>query len=243
MFAKGIALTALAVSTPFAFYHAQDPVPHRPSRTAPSATNSELQRARAELQAARQELRRLRRQLDAALDRLDQHYSVERDRNCSPSRSRALMSHYQWLRDEGHGERAQGALAKVVQGVGDDPNRLNRAAWDLMTDKETAGRFDEVALALARRMQEVAGKRRGRAGLHYNHLDTIALAQFLNGDIEQAIRTQEQAIAKGGRGDDFRRRLRTYEAARAALAKAGTRTKGRVVPAAATMVASSNEDE
>ena len=40
------------------------------------------------------------------------------------------------------------------------------------------------------------------------------------GELEQAIKLQRQAIAKGGRNDDFRRRLRTYEAAQNAVAEA-----------------------
>ena len=80
-------------------------------------------------------------------------------------------------------------------------------------------------------------KRKSR--MHYNHLDTAALAYFLNGKIEQAVSLQKQAISKGGRNDDFRRRLRTYEAAQLTVAKA---QQGMALPAA-TMVATANEEE
>lgn len=47
----------------------------------------------------------------------------------------------------------------------------------------------------------------------------MALAHFLNGKIDRAIELEQQAIAAGGNGDEYRRRLRTYEAAREALVK------------------------
>lgn len=248
MFVKGIALTALVASTPFALFVAQDPVSSSPGvqdpkpaertdarnyKTEWQRSQSNVKRARAELKAAQRDLKRLKTQLEAALDRIDEQFVQERDRNCSPSRGRAMMSHYQWLRDQGHQQRASGALAKVVKQVGDNASRLNSVAWDLMTDKATAGKFDEVALALTQRME------RNRNQMHYNHLDTAALAYFLNGKVDKAITLQQQAIAKGGRNDDFRRRLRTYEAAHKSLVQA---QQSRALPAA-TMVATADDED
>ncbi|MEZ6036072.1 MAG: hypothetical protein R3F29_01240 [Planctomycetota bacterium] len=245
MFVKGLALTALVATTPLALFvthdgqQPQDPKPAatRAADTARKAEtdriNQDLRRARAELRAAREDVQTLRGQLDAALDRLEEHYQPERDRNCSPSRGRALMSHYQWLRGQGHQQRAETTLAKVVDQVGDDTGRQNSVAWELMTEKESAGKYDEVALAIARRMDQ------RRAQLHYNHLDTVALAYFLSGEVELACQLEQQAIEKGGRGDDFRRRLRTYEAARTALAAA----KASNQRPATTMVALNEEDD
>lgn len=241
MLVKGLVFTALVASTPLAFVVTQDPVgPGRAAapaaKTPPQDQESRraaalLERTQAELQAAREDLQRLRQQLDAALDRLEQQFEPQRDRNCSPSRNRALMSHYEWLRGQGHSQRAAGALARIVDQVGDDPGRLNGVAWELMTDEQTAGRFDELALALVRRMEQ----RKGELGHH--QLDTAALAHFLNGDVEQALALEREAIENGGRSDDYRRRLRTYEAARAALAKAAE--AAQLPPA--TMVASREE--
>ncbi|MCB9877882.1 MAG: hypothetical protein H6835_09800 [Planctomycetes bacterium] len=243
MFVKGLALTALVASTPLALFvthDAQQPQDPKPAAARPAERsadvdriNQDLRRARAELHAAREDVQRLRGQLDAALDRLEEHYQPERDRNCSPSRGRALMSHYQWLRGQGHEERAGTTLAKVVDQVGDDVGRQNSAAWELMTEKDSAGKFDEVALAIARRMDQ------RRAHLNHNYLDTVALAYFLNGEVELACTLEQQAIEKGGRGDDFRRRLRTYEAARDALV-AARRANERP---AATMVAVSDDED
>ena len=254
MLLKGLVITALVASTPIAFVATQDPKPAptrseaaAAARAAATAVQEQEQKAaqarqdlegmRRELDAAPGEMQTMRQQLDQALDALDRTFEAQRDRNCSPSRSRALMSHYQWLRDQGHAQRAATVVAKVVEQVGDEPHRLNSAAWHLMTDEETAGKFDEVALALAARMET-----RGE-DLDPRHLDTIAMARFLAGQVDRAVELQSQAIARGGNGDEFRRRLRTYQAAKAAVAKASVQpqpaTSPVVVPT--TMVAAAKE--
>jgi hypothetical protein len=138
------------------------------------------------------------------------------------------MSHYQWLREEGHTQRAATTVAKVAEQIGDDPSRLNNAAWHLMNDQETTGKFDELALALVLRMEQRHDE------LEPRHFDTVAMAHFLAGHLEHAVACQTEAIARGGNADEYRRRLRTYQAAQAAVAKASA------VPAAlpSTMVAS-----
>ncbi len=236
MLVKGLVLTAVVASTPLAFVVTQDPNgAGKPTQAAARADAlqqqqaRELDAARREVQGARDELQRLRAQLQRALDALDRTFEPQRERNCSPSRSRALMSHYQWLRDEGHRERAAGTLAKVVDQVGDDQHRRNSVAWSLMTDQETAGKFDDVALAISQRMEQ-----NGAGDAH--QLDTIALAHFLNGRFDRAVELQQQAIAAGGNGDEARRRLRTYEAARDALAK----SQGAPVPGA-TLIAGNDD--
>lgn len=239
MLVKGLVFTALVASTPIALVATQEP--KAASRAEASALQrleaaqqqaaADLARARQELAGAQQELAKLRQQLDRALAALDATFEPQRERNCSPSRSRALMSHYQWLRDEGHAERAAGTLAKVVDQVGNDQHQRNSTAWDLMTDKQTVGKFDDVALAIAQRMEQSGAR-------EHHHLDTMALAHFLSGQVERAIELEQQAIAAGGNGDEYRRRLRTYEAAREAVAKS-QRLAEATGP---TLVAASNDD-
>jgi len=196
MFVKAIAVSVLLASTPIAWVASQDP---RPDAGKPEAsamqrlqqeqrqTTSELTRARQELDSARAELQQMKQQLGHALDALDKNFEPQRDRNCSPTRNRALLSHYQWLRDEGHAERAAGALAKVVEQVGDDQNQRNSVAHDLMTNKETVGKCDDVALAIAMKMEQ--------AGATSHHqLDTMALAHFLNGRFEKAIELEPDRL-------------------------------------------------
>jgi len=240
MLLKGLVVTALVASAPITLVATQDPQPNAkaPASTkaeadpatatpaAPAATAKKqdaaaaraeavaLQKAREELHQAQRDLQQLRRQLEVALDQLDRQFEPQRDRDCSPSRGRALMSHYQWLRDQGHEQRAGSVLAKVVEQVGDDKNRLRHTAQELMSERETAGRYDDVALALVQRME-------ANGGLQQHHqFETAALAYFLNGKVAEAVTRQQQAIARGDRGDDARMRLRTYEAALAAVAKA-----------------------
>lgn len=249
MIVKGIVITALLASTPFALVATQEPkATDAQATTANAAADAALQAARAEAQRwqelaqrsaadlagarkelaeAQRELQQLTGQFEQALDRLDQTFEPQRDRNCSPSRSRALMSHYQWLKKNGQEQRAAATIDRVAEGVGDDANRLNGAAWDLMNEKETAGQFDEVALALVRRLEAKGGLDNPR------HLDTAALAHYLNGEIAQAVALEQRAVERGGRDDEFRRRLRTYQVALDAVTKAGA-----AAPAAGeTMVA------
>ncbi|MEO6595863.1 MAG: hypothetical protein ABIP94_14015 [Planctomycetota bacterium] len=247
MLVKGLVFTALVASAPIALVATQDPRPGTTGTTAASESSAaadlrrletqnkqaavDLAAARRELAAARRDLQKLGEQLECALDALDSTVEPQRERNCSPSRSRALMSHYQWLRSNGHEQRASAAVAKVVDQLGDNPQRLNSAARELMTDKETAGQFDEVALAISERMQKT------EEPLGHNQLDTVAFAHFLNGKFESAIALQQQAIERGGNSDDYRRRLRTYQSAQAALVKAAADASLPV----GTMVASGND--
>jgi len=214
---KALLLVSLAATAPLCLVSStQDPA----SRD-PEALSRRLDRLNAELEllqeraaaaAARAEAAEARaeaaeRQLGECLDLLEGCHVRER-RNCTPSRS--LLTHWQWMQRNGHAERAAGLLDRYVTTVGDDPHRLNALAWELMTEEETMGRFDAAALALAERMQR-SGRTLGAA-----MLDTLALARFLNGDLEGAVETQREAIERGGDGDEYRRRLRVYEAAQAA---------------------------
>lgn len=240
MLVKGLVLTAVVASTPLAFVATQDPSVLAPKQgisreqleTQQQKIADDLAETRRQLDAARAELARMQKQLERALDALDGTFAQQpRENHCAPSR-RSLMSHYQWLRDEGHAERAGATLGKVVEQVGKDQNQRNATAWNLMTDEQTVGRFDDVALAIAKRMEQTGAR-------EHHHLDTMALAHFLNGEIDRAIELEQRAIAAGGSSDDYRRRLRTYEAARTAVA----RTQGAPVPTGPTLIAANEQDD
>jgi hypothetical protein len=252
MLVKGLVCTVLFASAPITWIATQEPRPSAPV-PAPAAVDAEaaevrlqatqrqvqrdLDAAQQEVAKARAEVARLQQQLARALDALDAAQEPARERNCAPSRSRQLMTHYRWLRDEGHAQRADATLAKVVEQVGDDRGRLHRTAHALLTEAETGGKFDDVALALAEKLEQSGSK-------EPHHLDTMACAQFLNGHIERAIELQRRAIAVGGRDEEFRLRLRTYEAARSAVSKQVRAGTAEPVPAAAaaTLVASRDDD-
>ncbi|MFO1076353.1 MAG: hypothetical protein U1E73_01345 [Planctomycetota bacterium] len=235
---------AVLASTPLCLMH-----PQEPAKVAPAAPQSgadtkqdkimarELARMQRELAAAKKDVEDMRRQLGELLDTVEAGFTVRengRNQNCSPSRNRALMSHYQWLEKNHHDERATKMLATVVEQVGDNTDRLNAVAWELMTDKESAGKYDRIALALADRM-EATGQ-----NMHHRYLDTIALARFLNGQVDRAVELEKTAIERGGNDDDYRRRLRTYEAARDAIAAAQSPKPESAV--AGVAVASANDE-
>ncbi|MCR9244298.1 MAG: hypothetical protein NXI31_04650 [bacterium] len=252
MLIKGLCLGAVLVSTPLCLFAPEvsllpqgkerDPDANRPTvrvqdpragETLSPRQRRQLDKMKRELDGAKRDVEELRRQLEEVLDTLDGTFAQQRHRSCAPSRSnRALMSHFQWLEKNSHEKRAEKALATLVGQHGDNADRLNSAAWSLMTDKGTAGKFDRVALALADKMEK--SKRR----LRHHHLDTIALARFLNGNVDSAVKLQQKAIAAGGNSDDYRRRLRTYEAAKNAvlLAKQTPAKPSQPVPHKATPV-------
>lgn len=171
------------------------------------------------------ELQDARRQVGETLDMLEDSVKrqLSRHRNCAPSKN--SLVYYQWLDANQHKERAERFLDECVKVLGRGHSRrrnMLRYAWSLMTERKTAGQFDRVALALAERA--VAANADGVSG---DALDTLALAKFLDGQVERAVELERQALASQEGNDDFRRRLRMYEAARdaASLRVASTDTK------------------
>ncbi len=77
--------------------------------------------------------------------------------------------------------------------------------------------------------------------LDARHLDTVAMARFLAGQVDRAVDLQRQAIERGGDSDEFRRRLRTYRAAQTAIAKATAPAPG-AVPATTPTVMIANKE-
>ncbi len=149
----------------------------------------------------------LNTQLKECLDLLEKSATVTtRRRSCTPSRARSLLTYYQWMQERGHEQRAARILKHVVKETGDRTSKLNELAWRLMTEKSSTGKFDRAALALVERMQK-----KGR--LRHNQLDTVALAMFLNGRVDDAVKLQQQAV-KVNNNDQYRRRLRVYQAAK-----------------------------
>lgn len=260
MLIKSFCLGAVLVSTPLCLMspqskerargaapavEVQDPTP---SEALSPRQRAEIEKLERELRGAKRDLEDMRRQLGEVLDTLDDTFARQAHRSCAPSRNRALMSHYQWLEKNSHEKRAGAALANIVRQAGSNVSQLNSLAWDLMTDKDTTGKFDRVALALAERMEASTGR------LRHHYLDTIALARFLNGQVERAVALQKKAIAAGGNSDDYRRRLRTYEAAHDAVllakqsapprqAAPGTTTPVRATNGTIVATAQQEEDE
>lgn len=131
------------------------------------------------------------------------------DRNCSPSR--ASIVRYRRLKDEGDADRAERLLDQMVQQIGRGNDDLNGYTWSLLTGNERIEGRDELAFDLARRMQSRPNQ------LSHYMIDTIALAYYRVGRVEEAIELQREAIARGGERADYLQRLRQYEGAPASL--------------------------
>lgn len=246
MIVKGLLLAAVATTAPVAVYTTiQDPGSDAVPTTdavegsedaARTAAASEIEVLRAEVASLRGQLAdcegeravmadietRLQealatverahdtlRQRDAELEEVWELAASGRHRdNCTPSR--ALLTRWKWSTRRGNTEEADKTLAAIVERHGRSGDHLNRLAWNLMTEDGVRGDHDALALVLSERMLEVDRRP------NHAHLDTAALAFFLNGKVERAIELQQQAVKRqGGSDSDYQRRLRTYLAAQA----------------------------
>ncbi len=85
---------------------------------------------------------------------------------------------------------AQNAGHELVELAADDPELLNEFAWTLLTDESTKEHFKKLALAACEQMRKAEG------GDGWSNLDTLALAKFENGRIDEAIAIQTEALEK-----------------------------------------------
>ena len=80
-------------------------------------------------------------------------------------------------------------LAAYHQTDGHTNHGLNNDAWYIMVQPSTMGRFDDLALANARKMQEQEGD-----AMSPGNKDTVALALYRNGLLAEAAALQEEAL-------------------------------------------------
>lgn len=104
------------------------------------------------------------------------------------------------------------ALGRVVlAAAGDDPSYLNDLAWALLTEERYRGAFDELALAMSKRSNELTGHSQ------WHFVDTLALAHFEIGEVERAIELEERAlelVGQGSRRSEVERALERFRDAR-----------------------------
>ena len=104
-------------------------------------------------------------------------------------------------------DEARKLAVAVAKSYGDDAVALNDFAWALLTEERYDGAFPEIALKVARHSNELT---------EYDNwalLDTLALAEFVNGDVERAIEFEKKAyeLAKGsGREGEVEATLKTF---------------------------------
>lgn len=115
------------------------------------------------------------------------------------------------------------AARVVIDHIGsvfqDDANRLNHLAWDLLTEDRFGGAFDQEALQLSARSNELT---------HYDnwlYLDTLALAMFKTGEYAKAVDLQQKAVKLAGNsgGKGPKERLAQFERALAESKLAGSK--------------------
>lgn len=86
---------------------------------------------------------------------------------------------------------------------------LNNDAWYLIVQPQTMGRFDTLALAQCEQMQRVEK-------LDFGSMDTVALAHFVNGKVDEAIELQTTAAQQSQNNPIYLARLRRYQETKAA---------------------------
>lgn len=91
---------------------------------------------------------------------------------------------------------------------------LNNDSWYLMVRPATLGRFDTLALAQCKEMQERDGN-----AIDYNSKDTVAMSYYLTGHVEEAAKLQSEVKQAGGTASTYVARLRRYEEMVALLAR------------------------
>lgn len=180
-------------------------------------------------------LEETRRQIEESLDMLEASTEPRRDRNCTPNRN--SLVYFQWFDQNGHTPRADRMIAKWIDRYGKRKSRLIESAWSLMTERSTIGKFDRAALRLA----EHAIK--GDDDPEHRALDVLALAKFLDGQVDAAIELEQQAVAADDDRSDYRRRLRMYEAARRVASTSSVATPKIVAKAPDLAVAAIVADE
>ncbi|MEO6593493.1 MAG: hypothetical protein ABIP94_01930 [Planctomycetota bacterium] len=95
-------------------------------------------------------------------------------------------------------------------GAGD----LNNDAWYLIVRPETMGRFDTLALAQCEELARQFG-----AQLSYGNKDTVALAYFVNGQVEKAVELQTEATKASNQQPTYVGRLTRFRAVLAERAR------------------------
>ena len=97
----------------------------------------------------------------------------------------------------------------LIERAAEDADLLNDLAWRLLTEKETRGKFNELALAAAEKCHLVSG------GNNWMYLDTLALIKFATGSVAESIELEKRAIElcdNEQAKDELKAALRRFEA-------------------------------
>ncbi|MCH8853400.1 MAG: hypothetical protein IID41_12230 [Planctomycetes bacterium] len=101
---------------------------------------------------------------------------------------------------------------RIARSISDNPKELNNFAWDLLTNDDYGNQFDAHALRLAQKACEQTDFER------WAFLDTLALASYRAGQIDNAIEFQKKAVAiQGGGHRGLNEALDRYKAHKSGL--------------------------
>lgn len=131
----------------------------------------------------------------------------------APDHARLLHAKFELVtRDSVDWIEAERVGRDLVGWMGQDANALNSFAWRCLTEAPFAGNLKPLALHACRTMQSITGWER------FWRLDTVALAEFENGNFAAAVELQRAAIESCGDAcrSRYAARLETYEQAAAA---------------------------
>lgn len=149
----------------------------------------------------------LREQRDGGTVFAQQARPATSPRSASASDPRAAFEVAVSNRDR---EAALAALQPLAEVLMEDANGLNDLAWNLLTEDRYHREFDEAARKLSRRSNALSEYD------NWMYLDTLALAEFRCGDVEEAIQLERKAwkrVQGTGREAEVKAQLDTFEAA------------------------------
>ncbi|MCH7702477.1 MAG: redoxin domain-containing protein [Planctomycetes bacterium] len=120
---------------------------------------------------------------DLALRAIDMAIAAE------PNELQHLLGKFQILAVCKRDDKAAIAIGEyLIEKAAGDARLLDSLSWSLMTERETEGRFSELALKAAKRCHKIS------EGKNWSYVDTLALALFETGDVAEAIKIEEKAI-------------------------------------------------
>jgi len=123
---------------------------------------------------------------------------------------KGLRAEFESLASKGDTDAARAALERVAAAADMDPLYLNDCAWAVATEARYGGRFTDVARSMALRANELT-----EYGNWY-YVDTLARIRFDDGDLEEAVRLEEMAVAlaqSDPRGSEASKALERYQTA------------------------------
>ncbi len=127
-----------------------------------------------------------------------------------PGDGRLLFKKFKALAANGETQsEANECGQQVLAHFSRNANTLNTIAWGLLTKKHYRGAFNDLALKMSQRSNELTGQ------TNWMFVDTLARAKFKTGDIAGAIELQKKALLlSNGEGEaDMKKSLVRFESA------------------------------